>query len=256
MELEAVLASGRALAMTVAVAAAAVLYAVGRLVLARLARPVYPMAEGRAERARRARSMVLRIWGYVVGAGLVVALLALLPRAGVVVLLVGVVGAVVLVAVQGLLRDVVAGLSILLEGQMGPGDRVRLFGVDVEGAVEDVGLRRTVLRTDDGSQVFVPNGSIDGVRVIPAGPDTTAGAGGEDGRRGRSGGRRRGGRRSRRGGRRDEGRSGTARADDGRSRGRDDDRRSGPKRSEGAEEEDDRSAPPRELLPESPWSIE
>src|SRR5690606_3109076 len=37
------------------------------------------------------------------------------------------------------------------------------------GRVESVGLRATTLRGADGERMFVPNGAISGVRVIPAG---------------------------------------------------------------------------------------
>lgn len=59
---------------------------------------------------------------------------------------------------QNLVRDVLAGFVILSEDQYAVGDRVELIGVT--GVVEDVQLRVTVLRDDDGVVHFVPNGEI------------------------------------------------------------------------------------------------
>lgn len=222
MEPEPAFLSGRTLAVLVAVAGAGVLYVLGRLVLARVARPAYPMPEHLADRARAARALLLRIWGYAVAGGLVLALVGLLPGAGGQgFLLAGVVGVLALLAVAAVFRDVAGGFSILLEGQMWPGDRVRLLGPDVEGVVEDVRLRRTVLREDGGSRVVVPNGKIGAVRSISAGPA-----------RARSS---------------DEERPPSPETDTSREKEETPGRAEDP--GEGAE-------PPGEILSESPWSIE
>lgn len=59
---------------------------------------------------------------------------------------------------QALVRDVLAGLFVLLENQYGKGDVVKIAGVS--GVVEDVNLRRTVLRDLEGALHSVPNGEI------------------------------------------------------------------------------------------------
>jgi small conductance mechanosensitive channel len=59
---------------------------------------------------------------------------------------------------QYLIRDVIAGLFIILENQYRIGDVVELG--TVSGTVEDVSLRRTVLRDLDGTVHYVPNGEI------------------------------------------------------------------------------------------------
>jgi small conductance mechanosensitive channel len=59
---------------------------------------------------------------------------------------------------QSLVKDVLTGLFILAENQYSKGDVVTLAGIS--GQVEEVGLRRTVLRDLDGIVHHVPNGQI------------------------------------------------------------------------------------------------
>jgi small-conductance mechanosensitive channel len=71
---------------------------------------------------------------------------------------VGVVGLAVGLGAQSLVRDVVAGFFIILEGQYGVGDQVEINGMF--GTVEEVGLRITKLRDPMGVLRYLPNGSI------------------------------------------------------------------------------------------------
>jgi small conductance mechanosensitive channel len=91
-----------------------------------------------------------------------VALLTLLPLAGISIgpLLAGagIVGLAVGFGAQSLVKDVISGLFILLDNQYSKGDVVTVGGVS--GLVEDVGLRRTVLRDLDGAVHYIPNGEI------------------------------------------------------------------------------------------------
>jgi small conductance mechanosensitive channel len=59
---------------------------------------------------------------------------------------------------QTLVRDLVAGFCILSENQFDVGDEIRV--ADVEGTVEAITLRTTVLRGLDGSRHVVSNGEI------------------------------------------------------------------------------------------------
>ncbi len=70
----------------------------------------------------------------------------------------GVVGIAIGFGAQSLVKDIVAGLFIILENQYRVGDWVKI--ADVEGLVEDVNLRRTVLRDFSGAVHTVPNGEI------------------------------------------------------------------------------------------------
>jgi moderate conductance mechanosensitive channel len=71
---------------------------------------------------------------------------------------VGVVGIAIGFGAQSLIKDLIAGLFIILENQYRVGDVVRIS--DVSGLVEDINLRRTVLRDLDGTAHVVPNGEI------------------------------------------------------------------------------------------------
>jgi small conductance mechanosensitive channel len=59
---------------------------------------------------------------------------------------------------QNLVKDVVAGLFMLIEDQYGVGDVVELG--DLVGTVEEIGLRITTLRDEDGVVWYVRNGEI------------------------------------------------------------------------------------------------
>ncbi len=78
-------------------------------------------------------------------------------------------GATVLAAIlgfgaQSLLRDVIAGLSIVFEGQYAVGDFIEISPPQgVTGIVEEVGLRMTKVRSLSGEVSYIPNGAIQGV---------------------------------------------------------------------------------------------
>jgi small conductance mechanosensitive channel len=59
---------------------------------------------------------------------------------------------------QSLVKDFISGLFVLVENQYGKGDVVNVAGVG--GLVEDVNLRRTLLRDADGTVHSIPNGEI------------------------------------------------------------------------------------------------
>jgi small-conductance mechanosensitive channel len=70
----------------------------------------------------------------------------------------GVIGLAIGFGAQTLVKDVINGFFILLENQYDVGDVVRIGGV--QGTVENMTLRRTVLRDADGSVHTVPNSEI------------------------------------------------------------------------------------------------
>ena len=81
----------------------------------------------------------------------------------------GVAGATILAAVlgfgaQSFLRDVIAGFSIVFEGQYSVGDFVEISPPQgVAGIVEELGLRMTKVRALSGEVSYIPNGAIQGV---------------------------------------------------------------------------------------------
>ncbi len=70
----------------------------------------------------------------------------------------GVLGLAVGFGAQSLVKDVIAGLFIIMENQYRKGDVVSIAGAS--GEVEEINLRRTVLRDMDGVYHVVPNGQI------------------------------------------------------------------------------------------------
>jgi small-conductance mechanosensitive channel len=77
-------------------------------------------------------------------------------------------GAAILAAVigfgaQSFLRDVIAGFSIIFEGQYSVGDFIEVQPQGVSGIVEELGLRMTKIRSLSGEISYVPNGAMQGV---------------------------------------------------------------------------------------------
>ncbi len=70
----------------------------------------------------------------------------------------GVVGLAIGFSAQSLIKDTLAGAFIVLEDQYRTGDVVAIAGV--QGTVENITLKRTVLRDLDGIVHSVPNGEI------------------------------------------------------------------------------------------------
>ena len=64
---------------------------------------------------------------------------------------------------QSFLRDVIAGFSIIFEGQYSVGDFIEVQPQGVSGIVEELGLRMTKIRSLSGEVSFVPNGVVQGV---------------------------------------------------------------------------------------------
>jgi len=70
----------------------------------------------------------------------------------------GIAGVAIGFGAQYLIRDLIAGIFIILENQYRVGDVVKV--ADIGGLVEEVTLRKTVLRDLDGIVHHVPNGEI------------------------------------------------------------------------------------------------
>ena len=92
----------------------------------------------------------------------IVVIMMILPELGVdIVPLVaglGIAGFALGFGAQYLIRDLIAGIFIILENQYRVGDVVRV--ADIGGLVEEITLRKTVLRDLDGIVHHVPNGEI------------------------------------------------------------------------------------------------
>ena len=79
----------------------------------------------------------------------------------------GVLGLAASLGFQGVMKDVITGFFVVLEDQYAVGDRVRIG--DVEGTVQHLTLRSTVVRSDDGALHHVANGSLTAVANLSRG---------------------------------------------------------------------------------------
>ncbi len=116
----------------------------------------------REERAKRAHTLSAFVTGAIAIFIVLAAIFMILSEVGIDItpLLAGagVVGIAIGLGAQSLIRDFLSGLFIILEDQYSKGDWVQIAGV--AGLVEDVNLRRTVLRDLDGTVHSIPNGEV------------------------------------------------------------------------------------------------
>ena len=77
----------------------------------------------------------------------------------------GIAGIMVSLGAQAFLKDIIAGVVILVEGQYVEGQEVRLN--DVRGTVRHISLRKTILEDKTGVRHSIPNGEIKIVSVFP-----------------------------------------------------------------------------------------
>lgn len=70
----------------------------------------------------------------------------------------GVAGLALGLGAQSLIKDWLGGLFMLLEDQVRIGDGVNINGIG--GSVEEINLRTTVLRSENGAVHIIPNGAI------------------------------------------------------------------------------------------------
>lgn len=135
--------------------------------LTHVVRPeVYPTKSDREKRIRTLHSLasgILRGTVYVVTTILLIGEI----KPGSTTLLftsAGVVGVVVGFGAQSLIRDLVSGVFIIIENQYRIGDEVTLASAaglgSIDGTVEDVTIRTTVLRDLSGNVHHLPNGNI------------------------------------------------------------------------------------------------
>jgi small-conductance mechanosensitive channel len=93
----------------------------------------------------------------------IIAIVTILPEFGVnittLIAGIGIGGLAIAFAAQSLVRDFITGFFILFEDQYRVGDVVTIAGIS--GLVEEVGLRRTILRDLDAKVHSIPNGKVE-----------------------------------------------------------------------------------------------
>jgi small conductance mechanosensitive channel len=143
------------------VAASFALVRLLRLIVGKIARlQTRKLPEGlRAQQVRTLAGVITSIGVFII---CFVAALEILPLVGLnlgpLLASAGVAGLAIGFGAQTLVHDFINGFFILLENQYDLGDSVRISGV--KGTVEEMTLRRTVLRDDDGTVHTVPNSQI------------------------------------------------------------------------------------------------
>ncbi len=152
--------------VVVIIAVAIVLFIICRMVIPSIMkRTVAHRMAGESEgeikkRADTLSSILVRIAGIVIA---VIAVITILPEFGVniatLIAGIGIGGLAIAFAAQNLVRDYISGFFVILEDQYRVGDVVSVAGA--AGAVEEIALRRTVLRDVDGNVHSIPNGKID-----------------------------------------------------------------------------------------------
>jgi len=81
-----------------------------------------------------------------------------------------VIGLAISFGLQGLVQDVISGLTMIFWDAMDVGDMVEIAGtVTVVGRVEEIGLRFTKLRNFYNQEIFIPNRTIANVSRFPQG---------------------------------------------------------------------------------------
>jgi small-conductance mechanosensitive channel len=113
----------------------------------------------RAQQLRTAAGVVTSVGMFAI---LFIAALQVLPVLGInmgpLLASAGIAGLAIGFGAQTLVKDVINGFFILVENQYNIGDVVRIAGV--KGTVEDMTMRHTTLRDDDGTVHVVPNSEI------------------------------------------------------------------------------------------------
>jgi small-conductance mechanosensitive channel len=121
---------------------------------------VYP----RLEVARGVSYAISRLFHYtVILAGFMLAIAALGIDVNRITILVGAFGLGVGFGLQHAVANFVAGVVLLLERRIHVGDSVNIGAL--EGEVRAIGIRASTIRTPDGAEVVVPNGSLTAERV-------------------------------------------------------------------------------------------
>jgi hypothetical protein len=153
----------RLLEIGVALVAGFLAYRVMRVLIRRLIERPFEEDDPVVRRMREQRA---RTVGSLIGSVVVVIIVAITTLTilssfidiGPLLASVGVLGLAISFGAQSLVKDVITGTFMMLEGQFGVGDVLRIG--DVAGSVEAVSLRTVTLRDSRGVVHIIPNGEI------------------------------------------------------------------------------------------------
>jgi moderate conductance mechanosensitive channel len=154
----------RAIRIVIVIFVAIIAYRVVRVLIDRLLQREIEEEDPLVRRLREQRAQTLASLLGNVAAMAVVIVAALtildivLDNIGPILASFGIIGLAFSFGAQSLVKDVISGTFMLMEGQFGVGDVVRV--ANVSGLVEKITLRTTVLRDIEGAVHIVPNGEI------------------------------------------------------------------------------------------------
>jgi small-conductance mechanosensitive channel len=165
------IATGISILLTFVAAEVAVLLL--RRLTNRLVRPASSQTRGAQAREQQSRAMAEQIYRVASGFIWAAAILSVLAELGVNVLPAVIVIGAAIVAIgfgaRGLVADVVAGLAIVFEDQFAVGETIQIHAGqtgETTGKVEQLTLRRTVVRDARGALVTLSNGEIRNVANV------------------------------------------------------------------------------------------
>ena len=160
------IATGISILLTLVAAEVATLLL--RRLTSRLVRPAASQARGAQAREQQSRAMADQIYRFSSGFVWAAAILVVLAELGVnVIPAVIVIAAAILalgIGARTLIADVVAGLAIVFEDQFGVGETIQTG--ETTGKVEQLTLRRTVVRDARGALVTLGNSEIRSVANV------------------------------------------------------------------------------------------
>jgi moderate conductance mechanosensitive channel len=151
--------------------AAALLFAgalVAGSVLGRWAERTLRSRRGRAHTLAATLRTLVKLAAALFGA--VVALEQLGVNLGAMLAGAGIIGLAIGFGAQSLVKDVIAGFFLIFDGALDEGDYVEIG--ETIGVVEEIGLRMTKLRSDDGQLWYIQNGEIRSVGNFSRGPES------------------------------------------------------------------------------------
>jgi small-conductance mechanosensitive channel len=140
--------------------------------LARLQRLAPKTQRQRPERQETLRSLIAGTIGVMAFAAATFGSLGLFVPLNTLVWMIGLFSAAFGLGARPLISDYLTGVSLIFEDTFAVGEKVELQGV--EGVVENVGLRTTLLRASTGELYVIPNGEVRMVRNFSRGRFSTA----------------------------------------------------------------------------------
>lgn len=156
--------------IAIVIVAIIVNFAAGRA-LRRLAARAQAVEHSRVIEGRRAVTAIGLIGSAVRWTIFVIAAVMILREAGIDITPIlagaGIIGLAVGFGSQTLVRDIVSGIFIIIEGQLAVGDKAEINGV--YGTVDEMGLRTTRMLSPGGQLRYFPNGAIGSITRYPTG---------------------------------------------------------------------------------------